>query len=151
MLSLPCFSPPHFHFQIVTSALSFPHCHFHIVTSTLSLPHYHFHIVISTLSLPHCHFHIIISILSFPYSHFHIIISILSLPYSHFHIVIRLRAVPIFPLEFVKPRKDIAKTGARKPGQGKTREVRKIGTADNPLFKIKPPTFVAMSQSCHVQ
>ena len=48
-----------------------------------------------------------------------------------------LRAVPIFSLEFVEPRKDIAKTGARNPGQGKTREVRKIWTADNLLFKIK--------------
>ena len=33
----------------------------------------------------------------------------------------RPRAVPIFPLEFVEPRKDIAKTGARNPVQGKTR------------------------------
>ena len=63
----------------------------------------------------------------------------------------RLRAVPIFPLEFVEPRKDIAKTGARNPGQGKTREAKKIGTADNLLFRIKPPTFVAMSQSGHVR
>ena len=46
----------------------------------------------------------------------------------------RLRAVPIFPLQFVEPRKDIANTGARKPWQGKTREARKIGTADNILF-----------------
>ena len=44
-----------------------------------------------------------------------------------------------------------AKTGARNPGQGKTREARKIGTADNLLFKSEPPTFVAMSQSGHVQ
>ena len=36
----------------------------------------------------------------------------------------RLRAVPIFPLEFVEPRKDIAETSERKPGQGKTREAR---------------------------
>ena len=52
---------------------------------------------------------------------------------------IRLRAVPIFPLEFVEPRKDIANAGARKPRlrQGKTREARKIGTADNLLFKSK--------------
>ena len=28
----------------------------------------------------------------------------------------RLRVVPIFPLEFVEPWKDIAKTGARNPG-----------------------------------
>ena len=58
----------------------------------------------------------------------------------------RLRAVPIFPLEFVEPRKDIAKTGARNPGQGKTREARKIGTADNLLFKIKPVRQA--TQSC---
>ena len=63
----------------------------------------------------------------------------------------RLRAVPIFLLEFVEPQKDIVKTGARNPGQGKTREARKIGTADNLLLKIKQPTFVAMSQSGHVQ
>ena len=62
----------------------------------------------------------------------------------------RLRAVPIFPLEFVEPRKDIANAGTRKPKarQGKTREVRlvfpclsfrvstnsrgKIGTARSP-------------------
>ena len=41
----------------------------------------------------------------------------------------RLQVVPIFPLEFVEPWKDIAKTGVRNPGQGKTREARKIGTA----------------------
>ena len=88
-----------------------------------------------------------------------------SLKLSHVHLVAhvgdikafpltwetRLRAGHIFPLEFVEPRKDIAKTGARKPGQGKTREARKIGTADNPLFKTKPLTFIAMSQSGHVQ
>ena len=47
---------------------------------------------------------------------------------------IRQRAVPNFPLEFVEPRKHIANAGARKPRQGKTREARKIGTADNLLF-----------------
>ena len=50
----------------------------------------------------------------------------------------RLRVVSIFPLEFVEPRKDITNAGARKlPRQGKTREARKIGTADNLLSKIK--------------
>ena len=33
----------------------------------------------------------------------------------------RLGTVPIFPLEFVEPRKDIANARARKPRQGKTR------------------------------
>ena len=56
---------------------------------------------------------------------------------------IRQRAVPNFPLEFVEPRKHIANAGARKPRQGKTREARKIGTEDNLLFRIKPPTFIA--------
>ena len=55
---------------------------------------------------------------------------------------------PIFALEFVKP----LNAGARKPRRGKIREEeRKIGTTDNQLFKIEPPTFVAMSQSDHAQ
>ena len=60
--------------------------------------------------------------------------------------ITRLRAVPTFLLEFVEPRKDIAKTGAWKPGQGKTREARKIWTADNSLFKIK--SVRQATQSC---
>ena len=78
--------------------------------------------------------------------HFYVEYGLISLP-SKFqtNIPTRVRAVPIFPLEFVEPRKVIA--GARKPRQGKTREARKIGTADNLLFKIKMPTFVTMSQS----
>ena len=44
----------------------------------------------------------------------------------------RLRAVPIFPLEFVEPRKDIVKAGARKLGSlfhGSTISKGNIGTA----------------------
>ena len=41
-----------------------------------------------------------------------------------FIVVVRLRAVPIFPLEFVELRKDIANAGAQKPRQGKTKKPR---------------------------
>ena len=39
-------------------------------------------------------------------------------------LTLRLRAVPIFPLEFVEPQKDIANASVRKTRQGKTREAR---------------------------